>query len=113
MATPVSLVKGDIVVLPFPFSDMSASKRRPALILSDLAGRDVILCQITNQNTRDEQAIALHNSHLLTGSLTTVSNIRPNRLFTAHKDLIAYKLGSITQAKYQEVTDAIAKLIAW
>ena len=40
-------VKGDVVVVPFPFSDLSQSKRRPALIIASLEGDDAILCQIT------------------------------------------------------------------
>jgi len=46
-------VKGDIVVVPFPFSDLSNSKRRPALVIADLTGDDVILCQITSRNVND------------------------------------------------------------
>ena len=42
-------VKGDIVVIPFPFSDLSSSKRRPALVLAGLKGNDIILCQITSK----------------------------------------------------------------
>ena len=38
------LVKGDVVVLPFPFSDLSASKKRPALVVATLRGDDIILC---------------------------------------------------------------------
>ncbi len=41
-------VKGDVVIMPFPFSDLSASKKRPALVVASLAGDDVILCQITS-----------------------------------------------------------------
>jgi len=37
-------IKGDVVVIPFPFSDLSGSKRRPALIISNLEGYDLILC---------------------------------------------------------------------
>jgi len=42
-------IKGEIVVIPFPFSDLSASKRRPALVLVDLPGDDLILCQTFNR----------------------------------------------------------------
>ena len=55
-------VKGDIVVIPFPFSDLSDVKRRPALILASLRGEDIILCQITSQNIRDQYAIYLDTS---------------------------------------------------
>ena len=41
-------VKGDVVVVPFPFSDLSQSKRRPALVITELTGDDLILCQITS-----------------------------------------------------------------
>lgn len=52
-------ISGDVVVLPFPFSDLSASKRRPALVLADLTGNDIILCQITSQQAKDAYAISL------------------------------------------------------
>lgn len=107
-----TFVKGDIVVIPFPFSDMSASKRRPALVLADLPGEDVVLCQITSKNIEDGFAISLNNSDLLNGNLPVASNIRPNRLFTADKKLIIYTLGSISQTKYKQVVEVIVNLIA-
>jgi mRNA interferase MazF len=45
-------VKGDVVVIPFPFSDLSGSKRRPALVLADLRGNDIILCQLQVNTVR-------------------------------------------------------------
>ena len=50
-------IKGDIVVLPFPFSDLSSSKRRPALVLVSGKGDDIVLCQITSKNVRDDKAV--------------------------------------------------------
>lgn len=41
-------VKGDVVVVPFPFSDLTKAKRQPALVIADLEGDDLILCQITS-----------------------------------------------------------------
>jgi len=55
-------VKDDIVVIPFPFSDLSGSKKRPALVLADLQGDDIILCQITSQKIKDNYAIPVKNS---------------------------------------------------
>jgi len=107
-----TFIKGDIVVIPFPFSDLSASKRRPALVLANLQGDDIILCQITSKNIKDSYAKTLENSDLLSGSLSISSNIRPNRLFTADKKLILYAVGRISNSKYQEVTQAITELIA-
>lgn len=41
-------VSGEVVVLPYPFTDLSSSKVRPALVLASLTRGDVILCQITS-----------------------------------------------------------------
>ena len=41
-----TFVKGDVVIVPFPFSDLSQAKRRPALIVAKLTGDDFILCQL-------------------------------------------------------------------
>jgi hypothetical protein len=45
-------VKGDVVVVPFPFSDLAQAKRRPALVVAELEGDDRILCQITSRHFR-------------------------------------------------------------
>jgi mRNA interferase MazF len=52
-------VKGDVVVVPFPFADLSEAKRRPALVVADLTGDDLILCQITSQYVKDSYSILL------------------------------------------------------
>ena len=57
-------VKGDIVVVPFPFSDLSQSKRRPALVIAALDGDDLILCQITSQTVNDKYALTLDEKGL-------------------------------------------------
>ena len=106
-----TFVKGDIVILPFPFSDLSDSKRRPALVLADLPGDDIILCQITSQFSKDSSAIFLTGNDFTFGTLKTDSYIRPNRLFTADKEIIAYKAGTISKAKYLEVFNSLMNLI--
>jgi mRNA interferase MazF len=106
------LVRGDLVVVPFPFSDLSATKRRPALVIATLQGDDVILCQITSQATRDSSAISLTASDFSVGSLRVASHIRPNRLFTADSQLILYRVGAVTNAKLSEVVSTIIQIIS-
>ena len=104
-------VKGDVVVLPFPFSDLSASKKRPALVITALYGDDLILCQITSQARADKYSIPLTNSDFKRGSLNLISNIKPNRLFTADKSIIEYKVGSLKDKKLKEVIESISNII--
>ena len=75
-------MKGDVVVLSFPFSDLSQTKRRPALVLAELQGDDLILCQITSQAREDGYSIRLDASDFSVGGLSQSSRIRPNLLFT-------------------------------
>jgi mRNA interferase MazF len=104
-------VKGDVVVVPFPFSDLSASKRRPALVVAALSGDDVILCQITSRATVDSYAIPIASTDFVSGGLRQVSYVRPNRLFTADSNIVLYKAGELNAAKVQEVTTALVQVL--
>jgi len=105
-------IKGDVVVLPFPFSDLSSSKRRPALVLANLKGNDVILCQITSKDVNDSYAITLLSSEFVEGSLNLDSNIRPNRLFTADESIIVYKVGAINVDKIKIVIKKTIEILS-
>jgi mRNA interferase MazF len=105
-------VKGDIVVIPFPFSDLSGSKKRPALVLADLQGDDIILCQITSQQTKDKYAIAIKDNDFKTGNLTAPSNIRPNRIFTADKSIIVKKVATLNEISVKSVIQKIISILS-
>jgi len=106
-------VKGDIVIMPFPFSDLSASKKRPALVVAPLAlaGDDVILCQITSQPIRDRYALAIDEKDFAAGGLNRPSNVRPNRLFTADSSLLLYRAGALSPEKTDFIIDAIIEIL--
>ena len=103
-------IKGDIVVIPFPFSDLSSSKRRPALVLVDLKGKDLILCQITSRSVFDDLAVILRSDDIENGTLNAISNIRPNKIVTADESIILYKLGKIKKEKLTETVDKITNM---
>jgi mRNA interferase MazF len=103
-------IKGDVVVIPFPYSDLTHAKRRPALVLAESSLNDVILCQITSQDMKDSFAMKLSDEDFSVGSLKKTSNIRPNKLFTADSSIILYKVGSLKSQKLDEVIDRIVEI---
>jgi mRNA interferase MazF len=104
-------VKGDVVVVSFPFSDLSAAKRRPAIVIAELRGDDIILCAVTGGVTGDAEAVLLTSADFVTGALARESFARPGHLFTADRALIAYQIGQLTNAKLQQVIDAIVDIV--
>lgn len=74
-------MKGDVVVVPFPFSDLTQAKRRPALVIAELEGDDLILCQITS------------------------------RIFTADRKIILYRVGSLKSEKLREIIERIVDIL--
>ena len=104
-------IKGDVVVVPFPFSDLSNSKRRPAYVIRSFEGEDLLLCQITSQALKNEFAIPLLNEHFKNGSLNKTSNIRPDKIFTCSKNIILYKIGTLNEDYVQSVTEKIIDLL--
>jgi len=106
-------IKGDVVVVPFPFSDLSQAKRRPALVLAPLEGRDLILCQITSQHVRDAYAIELEDHHFQEGALRQKSNVRPSRIFTCDMGIILYRIGQMKLGKINEVIERIIEILRY
>lgn len=106
-------VKGDVVVIPFPFSDLTGVKRRPALVVANLEGNDLILCQITSQMvSTDKYSILLSKTDFEEGSLEVKSQIKPNKIFTAEHSLIIYKVGRLNKEKTDEVSRKLCDIIS-
>ena len=104
-------IKGDIVVVYFPFSDLSQTKKRPALVVSQVETEDLILCQITSKNVKDSYSIPISNNDIEQGSLKQESHVRPNKIFTADRNIISYKIGNLKSEKLQQITNSIINII--
>ena len=107
-----AFIKGEVVIVPFPFSDLTQAKRRPALVLSVLDGNDVILCQITSRMVRDKYAIHLRDEDFTSGGIRQESNIRPNRIFTADQNIVLYSAGHLSEEKLREVIEKIIEILS-
>ena len=94
---------GDVVIIPFPYSDLSKSKRRPALVLAEVDRGDFLLCQITSKQYGDRHAIPLCESDFASGSISRDSFIRVAKIFTGSQALMLGVAGHVNHSKLSEV----------
>lgn len=108
MVTPAI---GSVVLVPFPFSDLSVSKLRPALVLADAGRGDWICAQITSNPYSDRKAIELTEAGFASGGLDRTSYIRPAKLFTANETLFRRCVAEVNETVLGNVIDAIVALL--
>lgn len=102
---------GSVILVPFPFSDLSHSKLRPVVALADVGRGDWILCQITSKSYSDARAVELTNASFDKGSLHVVSYARPGKLFTANRSLMVRQIGVLRQDTLKQIVDAVVELL--
>ncbi|MDJ0617709.1 MAG: type II toxin-antitoxin system PemK/MazF family toxin [Calothrix sp. MO_192.B10] len=110
----MSLSKGDIVLTQFPFTDLSQTKLRPAVILwVDSAKNEITLCFISSQNvnnlTSEEFAILDSDEDFATTGLRISSKVRVTRLATINRLLVIRRLGQLTTKHIQKLNEIMIK----
>ena len=108
MVTPAT---GEVVLVPFPFSDLSRSKVWPAVCLADAGRGDWVLCQITSNAYGDPAAVPLDTPDFASGGLLVASFARPGKLFTAHAGLMVRSVGRLSPAAFARVLPAVVALL--
>jgi mRNA interferase MazF len=96
-----------IVVVEFPFSDLSGSKLRPAVVLCDTGRGDWLLCQITSNPHSDPDAVTITPANLAAGTLAALSFARPMKLFTANEMLMVKRVAMLDSATFREILSTI------
>jgi len=107
----VSPSEGSVVLVRFPFSDLSSSKLRPVLVLASADREDWILCQVTSNPYADLIAIQITDSDFETGSLQRVSYVRPGKLFTANSSLMETEVGRLNTTTFKNVVTTIVDIL--
>lgn len=107
----VALEPGAIALVPFPFSDLTQSKLRPAVLLADAGRDDWILCQVTSQSWGDVHAVLLRREDVVAGQLHIESFARPAKLFIASSSLIVGAIGTLRPIRLQELIDVLVHLL--
>ncbi len=107
--------KGDIVIIRFPFTDLSSSKKRPALVISNDAVNqtgDYLLVQITSKEKTDTLSLSIAKTDFTDNKeLPLKSFVRLHKIFLLNESLIAGKAASVKISFLDKVVDKIVELI--
>lgn len=102
---------GSVLLVKFPYSDLSSYKNRPAIVVAKAEFNNLVLCQITSQKISSKMVVSLNSPQDFdVGELPLSSFIRTDKIFTADSSLIVRELGKVSDTKLQEVLSQIRKL---
>jgi mRNA interferase MazF len=102
---------GYVVLIAFPFTDLSATRLRPAVALADAGRGDWVLWQITSNPYSDPAAVEISRGDFASGALRTVSYARPGKLFTVNGGLVRGVIGELTPEAFRRVLDAVVAFV--
>ncbi len=98
---------GTVVLIRFPYSNLSNAKLRPAIVLASASRGDLIVCQVTNNEYGDPAAVGFNNADLRSGSLRVQSFARPSKLFTASPSILVRSIAELKDQKQIEILKAV------
>ena len=101
---------GSLVTVSFPFTDLSAIKRRPALVLI-VHGEDLVVCGVTSKISRRRDAVPLDQRGMAEGRLPKPSEVRPLKLFTIHRSLVRRVVGRVREERRDEVVGLLVEAL--
>lgn len=111
----MNLIKGDIVLVRFPFTDLSQTKLRPAVVLwASSASQDITLCFISSQNVdhteQGEFVLDKADSEFSQTGLKVTSKVRVTRIATLERQLLQRRLGKLGASQIQQLNAALIQV---
>ncbi len=115
MKSGIIYKQGEILLVPFPFSDLTIIKKRPVLVLSQSLdnknSEDLITCGITGNLKDRKHAVLINNRNLQKGQLSVQSAIKVDKLFTIKQSIVVKKIARLNQDTFSKVKDEFHSLI--
>ena len=107
--------QGDILVVPFPFSNLRAIIQKPVLVLSNDSynknSDDIITCGITSNLKDTSCSVMIDNNNLSGGKIPIQSRIKVDKLFTVEKRIVKKKIAKVNKETFGKVKQEFIKLI--
>lgn len=114
MRSGIQFKQRDVVIVPFPFSDLTAVKRRPVLVLSNdeynTSTQDMLVCAMTSNLKNAEYSILISKDNLESGTLPAPSRVKIDKLFTIEQDKAIKKVAKISESSFEDVIKDLKSL---
>ena len=108
--------QGDIVLIPVPFTDLSAIKRRPVVVISNdsyhSSGLDMIVVAMTSNPAETPFSFPVTNAELTSGRLNRPSRVRPDKVYNLAQSLSIRTFGRVEGRVLDQIHDALASVFA-
>lgn len=105
----------EIVLLPYPFSDLEGTKVRPAIVVSNnifnRKSDDCIMVPLTTVIKDEPYSVIINQEDLTSGKLLKPSRVRADKIFTVEKDLIMMKICVINDKTFEKIKGEIVKIL--
>lgn len=116
MKSGTRLNPGDLVLVPFPFTDLSSRKARPALVLSraeyNEASREVIVAGVTSNLTNASHGVLIRQAVLHDGRLLATSRVKVDKIATLEQGVVRKRLGRLKAAPFDRVVRELHTVLA-
>lgn len=107
--------QGDILIIPFPFTDLTGIKQRPAVVISNddynKSEIDIVVCAITSNLEDSNHGVTLEKKDLLSGFIVLKSLIKVDKIISVDKNIIRKKIAKIKKNKLEEVFKILDEII--
>lgn len=109
----MNIKQKDIVLLPYPFTDLQRTKVRPALVVSNdflnKKSNDCVMLPLTSIVKDEPFSILIFDNDLSSGKLLKPSCIKVNKIFTVEKRLIVMKIGTLNNEAFEKIKSELMK----
>ncbi len=116
MKSGIKFERGEIILVPFPFTDMSKLKLRPVLIISNISHNkkslDFVCCGITSNLNNKNDSILINDVDMMDGTLAKKSRVKFSNIFTLQKNSVVKKIGQLNSKKLDAIINLIRNMMS-
>ncbi|SHE37043.1 mRNA interferase MazF [Modicisalibacter ilicicola DSM 19980] len=94
---------GDVVLVPFPFSDLETVKKRPVLVLHCADHHGDVACLAVTSSPQHQQSVPLHEESFIDGKLPKPSWVRYGKIYTLNESIMVGRFGSLQKSVFEKV----------